>query len=86
MSVFDYDVLLSAPGQPARVPPWATKHGKCVAIIDERQSLAPPHMGTIPSKTLRHGQANHGLQQSDVSRGQEPKYFKSQCGCSASSH
>ena len=81
MSAFDYDVLVIGTGPAGEgAAMMATKHGKRVAIIDERPVVGGncTHMGTIPSKTLRHAvkqimDYNNNPMFREVS---EPKYFK----------
>ena len=81
MSAFDYDVLVIGTGPAGEgAAMMATKHGKRVAIIDERSVVGGncTHMGTIPSKTLRHAvkqimDYNNNPMFREVS---EPKYFK----------
>ena len=81
MSGFDFDVLVIGTGPAGEgAAMMATKHGKRVAIIDERSTVGGncTHMGTIPSKTLRHAvkqimDYNDNPMFREVS---EPKYFK----------
>ena len=81
MSAFDYDVLVIGTGPAGEgAAMMAAKHGKRVAIIDERPVVGGncTHMGTIPSKTLRHAvkqimDYNNNPMFREVS---EPKYFK----------
>lgn len=81
MSAFDYDVLVIGTGPAGEgAAMMAAKHGKRVAIIDERSVVGGncTHMGTIPSKTLRHAvkqimDYNNNPMFREVS---EPKYFK----------
>ena len=81
MTAFDYDVLVIGTGPAGEgAAMMATKHGKRVAIIDERPVVGGncTHMGTIPSKTLRHAvkqimDYNNNPMFREVS---EPKYFK----------
>ena len=74
MSAFDYDVLVIGTGPAGEgAAMMATKHGKRVAIIDERPVVGGncTHMGPSLQNASPCGQADHGLQQqSDVSRGQ----------------
>ena len=81
MSGFDFDVLVIGTGPAGEgAAMMAAKHGKRVAIVDERQLVGGncTHMGTIPSKTLRHAvkqimDYNNNPMFREVS---EPKYFK----------
>lgn len=81
MSGFDFDVLVIGTGPAGEgAAMMATKHGKRVAIVDERSTVGGncTHMGTIPSKTLRHAvkqimDYNNNPMFRAVS---EPKYFK----------
>ncbi|QGG79948.1 Si-specific NAD(P)(+) transhydrogenase [Litorivicinus lipolyticus] len=57
MARFDFDVLVIGTGPAGEgAAMMAAKHGKRVAVIDERPMVGGncTHMGTIPSKTLRH--------------------------------